>query len=102
MANNDYILRSDAISAIRGVPPGNWSRARYLVAVENVPTADVETVVRCRDCKFASMTYDGECKYCECFGSKDEYGELDPELYLPGDFYCAFGERKEKDDAEVH
>lgn len=94
----DYILRSD----IRAVPQGLWSWARYMDAVERVPAADVETVVRCRDCKFASTTYDGECKYCACFGSKDEYGELDPELYLPGDFFCAFGVRKEVDDAEVH
>lgn len=23
-----------------------------------------EEIVRCKDCKFAYMTYDGECKYC--------------------------------------
>ena len=42
MPNDDYILRSDAISAIRDVPPGYWSRARYAEAIVDVPAADVE------------------------------------------------------------
>jgi len=48
MPNDDYIKRNDAINAIRSVPPGNWSRARYVDAVERVPAADVEPVVHGR------------------------------------------------------
>jgi lipopolysaccharide biosynthesis regulator YciM len=51
------------------------------------PTIDVVPVVRCRDCKYAHMTYDGECKYC------DQWDTGDP-LYLPGDYFCADGERR--------
>ena len=100
--NGEYIKRIDAKRALTALPPDLDAETvqRCIEAMNSPKAADVEPVVRCRDCKFASMTYDGECKYCACFASKDEYGELDPELYLPGDFFCAFGERKEADDAE--
>lgn len=61
--------------------------------IENAPTIDAVEVVRCKDCKYSHMTYDGCCKYC------DEL-EWDGEaLYLEGDFYCAFGERREDGEA---
>ena len=44
MPNNDYIKRSDALKAIRDVPPGNWSADRYKFAIWEVPAADVEPV----------------------------------------------------------
>lgn len=50
----------------------------------------VGELVRCKDCKYAHMTYGGECKYCDMW-------EEEGEMYLDGDFYCAFGERKEDD-----
>lgn len=49
-------------------------------------------LVRCKDCKYAVLTYQGELKYCKYF--VDEYGFTnggDP-LYLDGDFFCAAGE----------
>ena len=49
---------------------------------------DAVPVVRCKDCEYAYMTYDGECKYCDVW-------EAEGEMYLDGDFYCAFGKRKE-------
>jgi hypothetical protein len=51
-----------------------------------------ETIVRCKDCKYAHMTYDGECKYCDMF--TDDDGRY-VECYYPGDWYCADGERLE-------
>lgn len=53
--------------------------------VKNAPAIGI---VRCKDCKFAHMTYGGECKYCDAWESEES-------LYLDGDFFCAFGERKE-------
>lgn len=50
-----------------------------------------EAVVRCKDCKYAYLTDDGECKYCEM--EKDDNGSL-IELYRSWDWYCADGERK--------
>ena len=58
------------------------------------PLRDVECIVRCKDCRFAHMTYDGLCKQCDNATDDDD---IKLTLYLPGDFYCAFGERKEGD-----
>lgn len=49
-------------------------------------------VVRCKDCKYAHMTYAGDCKYCDVW--KNDDGNC-IELYLDGDFYCSYGKRKE-------
>lgn len=57
------------------------------------PTIDAVLVVRCRDCKYAHLTYDGECKYCDM--EADDEGNI-PERYRPWDWYCADGERKEE------
>ena len=53
----------------------------------------IETV-RCKDCRFAHLTYDGMCKQCEK-ATDDEDNMLT--LYLPGDFFCGYGEMKEGD-----
>lgn len=50
-----------------------------------------EAVVRCKDCKYATMTINGECKYCEQYADEDGYCE---KLYFSGDYYCGSGERK--------
>ena len=48
---------------------------------------NIVEIVRCKDCKYSHLTYDKEAKYCDQW----ETGEA---LYLDGDFYCAFGEKK--------
>ena len=55
-------------------------------------TAD--KLVHCKDCKSAQMTYDGECKYCDQWTDSD--GNY-LKLYVPGDFYCGFGVKKDGD-----
>ena len=52
-----------------------------------------DKLVLCKDCKHSHMTYDGRCKYCDKW---EEDGEA---LYLEGDFYCAFGKRREDGEA---
>lgn len=44
--------------------------------------------VCCRECKYAHLTYAGECKYCDL-----EDGD-DP-LYYDGDYSCGFGKKKD-------
>lgn len=61
---------------------------------DDCPLPDVVEVVRCKDCRFAHMTYDGLCKQCDNATDDDD---IKLTLYLPGDFYCAFGKRKEGD-----
>lgn len=52
-------------------------------------------IVRCKDCKYATMTIDGDlCKYCEL--DEDENGFL-REVYRDADWFCADGEAKQDD-----
>ena len=55
--------------------------------VVNAPTVDAVEVVRCKDCKHAYLTYNGEVKYCEIFDKEEA-------VYLPPSFFCAYGERR--------
>ena len=57
--------------------------------VDVLPSADAVEVVRCKDCRYSHMTYDGGCKYC------DKWNEDGEALYLDGDFYCSYGEHKD-------
>ena len=87
----DYIKREDAIKAVANAYWHGTDCECYAFAhkaLDNAPTVDAVPVVRCKDCKFAHMTYGGECKYCDVWESEES-------LYLDGDFFCAFGERKE-------
>ena len=52
--------------------------------IDNAPAADVAPVVRCKDCKHSWEDIGGLC--CSHGACVD--------LTVPGDFYCAYGERK--------
>lgn len=52
--------------------------------VKAQPAADVAPVVRCKDCKHSWEDIGGLC--CSHGACVD--------LTVPGDFYCAYGERK--------
>ena len=54
-----------------------------------------QELVRCKDCMYAHLTYDGECKYCDL--DEDENGFIEA-TYRPGDWFCADGERKKERD----
>ena len=55
--------------------------------VFGLQAVDVVEVVRCKECKFAHMTVNGQCKYCDIWFSEES-------AYMPGDYFCASGERK--------
>lgn len=67
-----------------------WAKRR----IDEQPTVDAVPVVRCRECKYAHLTYDGDIKYCDLLAAKDEYGDCDPCFYRSGDWFCADGERR--------
>lgn len=51
---------------------------------DEFPTADVAPVTRCKDCKHSWEDISGLCcSHGVCV-----------DLTVPGDFYCAYGERK--------
>lgn len=53
--------------------------------IENAPTAI--DIVHCKECRYATMTTNGECKYCDIWFS-------DEKMYMSGDHFCASGEKK--------
>lgn len=57
-------------------------------ALEEIPTADVQEIVRCKDCKHATFY---SCKNDACYKSIlcDYEIQTDDE-----NFYCAYGERR--------
>ena len=67
----------------------------YIVSYENRFFEDVIVgeLIRCKDCKHALLTYDGDAKYCRFW---DDKYDVSTSLYLDGDFYCAGAERKEE------
>ena len=81
-----------------------WEMAR---AVEAAPTIDAVPVVRCKECKFFSMTTLG-MPFGACWHRADEINGLSGEdngytvchrVDSP-DFFCAWGERREDGHTE--
>ena len=71
----------------------NCYNADWIVSfLESQPTADVQEVVRCKDC----LHRDPEDKKCDC--SFQARGGIFP---MEDDDFCNYGERR-KDNAEIH
>lgn len=97
----EYIKREAAIAYIReqseecqkafeelGGESGIYADAYNDLAEDfySIPTADVAPVVQCNDCKHSWEDISGLCcSHGVCV-----------DLNVPGDFYCAYGKRKEK------
>ena len=52
--------------------------------IDEMPTADVVSVVRCKDCKYYRKMY----KLCSCRSDKFN-------VYLNDNDFCSYGERKD-------
>lgn len=79
----DRLLREDIRHLYYHLPNGDV--AIPIKDIENAPT--VIDIVHCKECKYATMTMDGECKYCDVWFP-------DEKLYLSGDYFCGDGERR--------
>lgn len=51
-------------------------------------------LVTCKDCKHATMSTQGYCKYCDRLCANDE-GEPDAQVNFDTDFFCGFAERRD-------
>ena len=49
-------------------------------------------IVHCNECKFAHMTSDGMCKYCQYLINEFDVADA---VYFDGDYFCGAGERKD-------
>ena len=63
---SDTISRQAAIDALESIGSLDTEADRkYARSVfEALPSAQPE-IIRCKDCRFATLTYDGDCKYCQ-------------------------------------
>lgn len=52
-------------------------------------------IVTCSECRYASITHDGQCKYCSFW---DNMYDQSQKLYLSGAFFCAAAERRQEED----
>ena len=75
----------DAADAVWSVT-GDKNVAKVWDQIKDLPSAQPE-IIRCKDCKYARLTNDGSCKYCDIWFP-------DEAEYMDGDYYCASAERK--------
>ena len=95
---NDLISRADAIDEAE-----EWIEAVYcghdeqrerdaikhvINGIKKLPSAQPD-IVRCKDCKFAHITYGGEVKYCDIWFPEESH-------YMDTDNFCSFAERQEE------
>ena len=97
---DDYISREALIDRLSkklsACNPGTFSEMCYADAIETVkhlPAADVEPVVRCRECKHHYWVQE------PCHGKSVHYCKLP---HMSGvevfkEFFCYYGKRKDKD-----
>ena len=67
----------------------SWAKENCLAEIDAAPTVDAVPVVRCRECKQGEI---GDPDF------PDEYYCHEGCGWNKGDFYCAYGERKEGAD----
>lgn len=85
----------DAISIVDDIPPvvdtdlSGSSFRLYRAAYDRGKQDAMAKIVHCKECKYATMTMDGECKYCDIWFP-------DEPVYTEGDYFCASGERREE------
>ena len=62
---------------------------------EMFKSGQIGEIIRCRDCKHATMTSDGKlCKYCAM--DTDDFGNP-RDVYHDADWFCADGEKRDSD-----
>ncbi|MGN0553201.1 MAG: hypothetical protein ACI4I1_07450 [Oscillospiraceae bacterium] len=99
----EYIEREALIKACKKIihdrwnettAPVSWSHAYadFIDDINNQPAADVQPVIRCRDCKwYKESKLLAPNKFC--FRLKDRNGDPIGYNFAPDEF-CSFGERK--------
>lgn len=78
MIKKEYIRKDDALRLVYFYRDKADDEIAKLTGID---------IVRCKDCKFAHMTVNEECKYCDIWFP-------DEKTYVSGDYFCASGERK--------
>lgn len=79
------IHRAEELRGMNGSLSGACSGMAKLLLTQ--PTIEI---IHCKECKFATMTVNGECKYCDIWFP-------DEKTYMDGDYFCASAERRTND-----
>lgn len=79
---DEYIRRQDVVTALIDAIS---NRDNWYTAVKNIPAADVEKVVRCRNCKYVFYKKDAGVYFCHRFNDHRR---------TSGEKYCSYGEEK--------
>ena len=72
-------------------------RERVAQMIESAPTVDAEPVVRCKDCKNLRLVEGARGRWFGCSAIDGVDGN---EFEVEGDFFCAWGERREDGKAD--
>ena len=74
---SDYIDRQAAINAVGDVHPLDYNAQAIANRLKSLPSADVEHIVRCKDCKYRNgdycHNYDGFAHFDHFFVQMDDY-----------------------------
>lgn len=96
---NEYIKKSEAVDVIVKYPYDIAGKtATAIKMIEDLPSADVVEVVRCKDCKWWYDRYIDPLTnyhYGCCERPLGEYYECDCDLNTTNNDYCSYGERGE-------
>ena len=90
----EYIEREKAIDFVKQYTPhidGETTMQCVKTALENVPTADVVEVVRCKDCKYYEIHKPSVTLNCE------KEGRMIP---MNPDDFCSYGAKMDRKDGE--
>ena len=69
------------------ISPEYWNVYSELYDMISTLLSAQTEIIRCKDCKYARLTHDGSCKYCDIWFP-------DEAEYMDRDYYCASAERK--------
>ena len=99
----DYIERAAALNVNFKIPTrfseSKLTTARkavqeYANEIAKIPAADLEPVVRCRDCiHLSGVTNGGTFFRCDRY---DKWQDESQRVYMPLDGFCSYGQKGEK------
>ena len=101
---DDLISRAAAIEALstpcdKRYRHGVWEMCldNIETAIRNIPAVDAAPMVRCRDCKWGSVTTDEDCENIVVYCNNPDCPAWKADMAVKPDWYCAYGERRDEE-----
>ena len=92
----EYIEREKLITRLENSPllSNEWVKEAIVDLVKKQPTADVQEVVRCKNCKYFEIDEEDELGECKCGYMVVSYNG---ELYPRRNNFCNYGAKMDKE-----